>query len=231
MATSFPYAAGASIEKAIAQFRKSFPSNVTASTLKKFSIAPNNESYVISVLRFLDLIDADGNRRDDTTSYFYAAEAEFRSGFNATLRNAYKDLFDDFGDDALSKPKEELIPWFRATDKSSENVGVRQANTFITLVAIAGYGTGSIDFEKSTPNSTPSKSRKAEAQRQVPKSGSKPGKATPNTRPTMAESPSLITNHETKLGLTVRVEVNLPAGGDQSTYDAIFASIRKHLLD
>ena len=32
------------------------------------------------------------------------------------------------------------------------------------------------------------------------------------------------------VGLTVRIEVNLPPGGDAGTYDAIFASIRKHLM-
>ena len=32
------------------------------------------------------------------------------------------------------------------------------------------------------------------------------------------------------VGLTVRIEVNLPLGGDAKTYDAIFASIRKHLM-
>jgi hypothetical protein len=30
--------------------------------------------------------------------------------------------------------------------------------------------------------------------------------------------------------LTVRIEVNLPPGGDADTYDAIFASIKKHLM-
>jgi hypothetical protein len=32
------------------------------------------------------------------------------------------------------------------------------------------------------------------------------------------------------VALTVRIEVNLPAGGDDDTYDAIFASIKKHLM-
>lgn len=32
------------------------------------------------------------------------------------------------------------------------------------------------------------------------------------------------------VGLTVRIEVNLPPGGDADTYDAIFASIKKHLM-
>jgi hypothetical protein len=33
-----------------------------------------------------------------------------------------------------------------------------------------------------------------------------------------------------QVGLTVRIEVNLPPSGDAATYDAIFASIRKHLM-
>jgi hypothetical protein len=33
------------------------------------------------------------------------------------------------------------------------------------------------------------------------------------------------------VGLTVRVEVNLPANGDQETYDRIFRSIRENLID
>ena len=32
-------------------------------------------------------------------------------------------------------------------------------------------------------------------------------------------------------GLTVRVEVNLPADADQETYDKIFQSIRKNLIN
>jgi hypothetical protein len=32
------------------------------------------------------------------------------------------------------------------------------------------------------------------------------------------------------VALTVRIEVNLPAGADDDTYDAIFASIKKHLM-
>ena len=33
------------------------------------------------------------------------------------------------------------------------------------------------------------------------------------------------------MALTVRVEINLPAGGDQETYDRIFKSIRENLLN
>jgi hypothetical protein len=33
------------------------------------------------------------------------------------------------------------------------------------------------------------------------------------------------------VGLTVRIEINLPANGTQATYDNIFQSIRKNLLN
>jgi len=33
------------------------------------------------------------------------------------------------------------------------------------------------------------------------------------------------------VGLTVRVEINLPPDGDQATYDRIFRSIRENLLN
>lgn len=140
MATSFPYASGGPLAKAISQFRQSFPAVVNANTLKKFAIAPNNESYVIAVLRFLGFIDEEGNKRDDNISYFYGDDAGFRQGLEATLRGAYKPLFDDFGDAALDKTRDDLVPWFRATDKSSQTVGSRQAATFAVLAALAGHG-------------------------------------------------------------------------------------------
>jgi hypothetical protein len=36
---------------------------------------------------------------------------------------------------------------------------------------------------------------------------------------------------EQNVGLTVRIEINLPATGDQDTYDKIFKSIRENLLN
>jgi hypothetical protein len=37
--------------------------------------------------------------------------------------------------------------------------------------------------------------------------------------------------NQRNVGLTVRIEVNLPAAGDQETYDKIFRSIRENLLN
>ena len=38
-------------------------------------------------------------------------------------------------------------------------------------------------------------------------------------------------DNRNQVGLTVRIEINLPAEGDQETYDRIFKSIRENLLN
>ena len=231
MATSFPYASGGSLAKAIAQFRQSFPPVINASTLKKFSIAPNNESYVISVLRFLGLIDEEGNRRDENIAYFYGSDDDFKTGFEAALRQSYKPLFDDFGDGALEKSRDELVPWFRATDKSSQIVGGRQAGTFTALAGIAGHGEApAIPSSTGGGNGTATKPKPKPAAKASTKPTQKVAESTASAVTPEPKAPVTV-GGGADVGLTVRIEVNLPAGGDESTYDAIFKSIRKNLID
>ena len=55
MADKHPYVQGlGALVQVVTHFRKSFPAKVDASTLKKLGFAPNNESYVLNVLRFLE---------------------------------------------------------------------------------------------------------------------------------------------------------------------------------
>jgi hypothetical protein len=138
---NYPYTSGpAGLIQTFTQLRKGFPSKVDASYLQRFKIAPANESYVISTLRFLGLIDEDGNSIEDKTSYFFGNDDSFRSGLEGTMRRAYSQVFDEMGDGALDAPKDNLAHWFRAADKTSELVGQRQAATFQTLAALAGHG-------------------------------------------------------------------------------------------
>jgi hypothetical protein len=45
------------------------------------------------------------------------------------------------------------------------------------------------------------------------------------------KAPQPGTGRGREVGLTVRIEVNLPAAADQETYDRIFRSIRENLLN
>lgn len=222
---NYPYSSSGqtAIVQTLSQLRKSFPNKIDAGYLQRFSIAPGNESYVISILRFLGLIDEDGNRVDNETGYFFDNDDLFKTGLEATLRSAYSQMFEEMGDGALDATKGELTQWFRASDKTSDLVGQRQASTFQALAALAGHGdlptvrsgvtkktvgtTQGSAVQKTTDKKTASK-QETESPREVGISG-KNGK---------------------DVGLTVRIEVNLPPGGDADTYDAIFASIKKHLM-
>ncbi len=237
---TYPYASGqTAVVQTFSQLRKGFPGKVDAGYLQRFHIAPSNESYVISILRFLGLIDEDGSRVEDRTDYFFSNDDSFRAGLEGTLRSAYSQLFDEMGDGALDAAKGDLTHWFRASDKTSDLVGQRQASTFQTLAALAGHG--------DLPTARSGTERKADKKNVVATPGSPAKKTTAkaSTPKKNVEKPSKdVVGAEVRtdvgvgvggkngpdVGLTVRIEVNLPPGGDADTYDAIFASIKKHLM-
>jgi hypothetical protein len=223
---SYPYISGqGALVQTFAQLRKGFPTKVDAGYLKRFNIAPANESYVIAILRFLGLIDEEGNRREETADFFYGGDDVFKPGLERTLRSAYSQVFDEMGDDALTPDRSRLTNWFRAADKTSDLVGQRQAATFQTLIALSGHGDvptarangtrKAAEPGASTNKSTTQKVKSPKDSAKTPPSGDRNEQKHPNA-------------HD--VGLTVRIEVNLPPGGDAATYDTIFASIKKHLM-
>lgn len=236
MADKHPYTSGAGgVVAAIAQLRKSFPAKVTAETFKKLGIAPNNETYIINILRFLEIVDVEGNKNAKAASVLVQHdEAEFQKGFAGLVQHAYNGLFELHGADAWTAPIDKLISFFRNSDHTSDIVGRRQATTFQTLATISGKLDGQL------PKSTSAKSKKADGP-----ATKKPAKAA-SKKPAATEAPAAHQHAETGTGtgsgsagngapgdmaLTVRIEINLPAGGDKETYDNIFKSIRENLLN
>lgn len=220
MADKHPYISGpGTLTKTFTQFRKSFPSTVTAVTLKKLGLAPNNESYVLNILKFLELIEDDGAKTELATKIFTQhSDTEFQKLFAQQVKKAYKELFDLHGEDSWKLDKDGLIQFFRSSDGSTEIVGQRQAGTFQVLSAFAGHA--DIPPVKETTKKTATPQNKA-------KTNQKPAKPLTNTE-IKIDTPIQQTHD---VGLTVRVEINLPAQGDQETYDRIFKSIRQNLLN
>ena len=138
---SHPYISGpGNITQMIGFMRKNFPATVTSDTVKRLNLASKNESYVINVLQFLGLIDEQGKRTDEGHAVMTKHdEAEFQSSFEALVKSAYSDLFDLRGDDAWTLNKDQLIGYFRSSDKTSEIIGGRQAGVFMALRELAGH--------------------------------------------------------------------------------------------
>ncbi|HZF97704.1 MAG TPA: DUF5343 domain-containing protein [Pseudoxanthomonas sp.] len=97
-----PYMSGtAGLMQAVTHFRKSFPAQVSADTLKKLGIASNNESYVLNILRFVGILDADGNKTSGASMAFNQHEdADFQAAFGKLVKTAYEDLFSHYGEEA-----------------------------------------------------------------------------------------------------------------------------------
>jgi Family of unknown function (DUF5343) len=197
--------------------KKHFPATVTSETVKKFHLAPNNESYVINALQFIGLIDEQGKRTDKGHEVLTTHDdANFKAAFADLVRTAYKDLFDLRGDDAWTMSRNDLISYFRTTDKTSAAIGARQAAVFQVFRVLSGYEQGDVAAARPKDRSVRRKAVK------TPKANQK------------VEAPHTDTPEKPRpkpdIALTVRIEINLPAEGSQQTYDNIFKSIKANLL-
>jgi hypothetical protein len=216
-----PYISGGGpIVQMISHLRRSFPSVVDAGTVKRLGLAPKNESYLINILRFIDVIDSEGKKTETASKVFNIHEEDrFQAAFSELIKKAYHRLFDDHGEGAWDLDTNALITFFRQTDESSGVVGARQAATFSTQSALAGHG------EAPAPR-TPIVKKARTARR------TEDGAARVSTSEQPLSKPATFSGAGIgQLGLSVRVEVNLPADANQETYDKIFQSIRKNLID
>jgi hypothetical protein len=142
VAEKHPYSPGGpgGVTGTINQLRKSFPKTVDADTLRKLSIAPKNESYIINILRFIGAIDTNGTRSDQAGAIFTKSDDEFKQAFEGMVKTAYADLFELYNESAWTLAPEKLQSYFRGTDQTSELVGRHQATTFQILASFAGHG-------------------------------------------------------------------------------------------
>lgn len=224
---TFPYAQPmGALDKIISKLRSSFPEKVDAAVLKKLAIAPNNESYIINTIRFLGVIDKESARTQAAHDLFVLGDDDFKNGFAAMIKDAYKSLFDLHQDDAWALEKPKLVSFFRTEDKSTELVGNRQADTFIRLAEIAGKRQAGASSNGNAPKREPVKRTGTDS---VKAKGKKPSKS--DAARVDVEVPKGGDGDTAAVSLAVKIEVNLPATADQGVYDAIFKSIRANLIN
>ena len=220
---SHPYISGlSSVEQMIGHLRRNFPATVTSDTVKKYSLAPNNESYVINALQFLGVINEEGKPTDKGHDAFVLGDDAFPEAFEGLVRDAYKGLFELRGDDASTLPRKDLVSYFRTTDRTSEVVGGRQAGLFQTFASLAGHPVTS-----GSAGSGTSKSAAKPKQAKLKAAASK----TPDPIIALPAAGKDAKDGRKDMALTVRIEINLPANGTQETYDMIFKSIRTNLIN
>lgn len=230
---AFPYTVTiAGLVSTIRQLRSAFPSQVTPDTLRKWGIAPNNETYVLHILRFLGIVDDEGKKVAENAKIFSEVDDEaFAKRFAALVQKAYDGLFEHFGEKAWTLERQKLIGYFRGADDTTARVGYQQAATFQALASLAGHGPPPAEAKASPSRATPARARKS-----IPNAPTSRKEKTPAPIRREEHTPTLLpkvpetTPPSGSPALTVRVEINLPVTDDQEVYDKIFRSIRTNLL-
>lgn len=220
MEKTHPYISGPSnIASMIEKLRKAFPSTVTSQTVKKYNLAKNNESSVINTLQFIGVIDDQGNPIEQNKDVFLLAkEEEFQEAFSKLVKSSYSKLFDLHSDAAWTLTDSDLLSFFRATDRTSEAIGKRQVRVFQTLAALSGKIEAPAKRTRQTSASSDKPTTSKPAKTSSSKKQSTSGKHASN-------SPF---DH---LGMSIKIEVNLPSDASKETYDNIFKSIRENLIN
>ena len=227
MPTKHPYVqAPKHLTECIARFRRSLPVTVTAATLQKLGIASKNERYVLNTLRFLRLLDEKGKPTEDARGLFSKADdSEFQTSLAGIVERHYVDLFQLHGEDAWTLDRTALVTYFRGNDQTSAIVGSRQAITFQILSTSSGYVSAKATGKPKTRQREEQQTRKPKTRKPATTQTEPPDGVGRKQHTTPGDT------NGRSIGLTVRIEVNLPTDADRTTYDNIFRSIRENLLN
>lgn len=182
------------------------PNQFTLQHLKDLGFTSSNYRAVIPLLKALGFLDADGK---PTTAYHeYRSEAQSRRVMAEALRRAYGDIFV-----LKAKPTEKdraLIQGkFKSVHNASDNVAKLMAATFFALMTLADMDAVSVSPTKKQPEKEPPEKKPEEVEEE-------PGeRKAPKTHPT----------------LHYNIQIHLPATKDVEVFNAIFKSLKEHLLD
>lgn len=182
------------------------PDKVTVAWLKSAGWTSSNDSSIIPVLKFVGLVGQDG-RPTDLWHAVRSSDTGSRARVGEGIKAAYADLFALYPD-AHRKDTESLRNFFRTHTSGGEQVQSKLVQTFQTL---AEFG----DFEASVPADD------ADRHRVEPES----------TRTSSRTGGHVAKPVASGISLTVNIQLQLPATADAGVYEALFVSMRKHLVE
>lgn len=184
------------------------PDSFTTQYLKDLGFTSSNFRAVIPLLKSLGFLSPDGV---PTSRYHeYRNLARSRQVLGEAIREAYGDLFT-----IKAKPTDadrQLIEGkFRSVHNATPNTSKLMTSTFYALLDLA-------DLD------TPAK--KAEEQKSEENKPDPNPPATPSAKPTEQSAPL-----HGRTSLHYDIQIHLPATKDVEVYNAIFKSLKEHLLE
>ena len=180
------------------------PEKFTLAFLESLEYTSSSDRLVIGVLKALGFLDDAGRPTD---RYFrFLDQTQSERVLAEGVREGYDDLF-RVNINAHQLSKQDVINKFKTLSqgKISDSVLDKMAMTFTALVKLA-------DFT-------------------APPAPASPGEVKPAATSGPSESSSVKRPSSLDLGgLVYNIQIVLPESRDQAVYDALFQSLRKHLL-
>lgn len=185
------------------------PERFTIQFLQNLGFTSTNDRMFVGVLKGLGFLDQNGAPQQ--RYYDYLDESQSKQVLADAIREAYEDLF-RVNRTAYQMSAQQVKNKLKSLTQGqySDNVLGKMAGTFAELVKFA-------DFQSPTLRPQPS-------------SEPEPAPAPLEPGDECVDVPKLPTTRRLIDSLSYRIEVVLPATRDKAIYDAIFRSLKEHLL-
>jgi len=175
-----------------------------------------NDKYLVSFLKSLRFIDNAGVPLDRWHDHRHSGQSQ--AVHAAAVRDAYSGFFEVYPD-APKRTEEEFTNWARVEDsKASPTTIKRSWATFRAMFPMS-------DFEAEQQNSSSTPEHRGNGTQHH--SGVNPA-------PMAAAPTSTSSGGHVQVGavggITINIELQLPASADAKFFDQFFASMRKHLI-
>ena len=185
------------------------PEKFTIAHLRGLGFNSSNDNSFIPLLKALGFLTEDGT---PTKRYHEYRDKSKSKGIMAqAIRESYGDLF-HINEKPTEVNKDEIIGKFKSTFNTSDRVAEQQTRTFYALLKLAD-----LDAISKTKN-------EFEEVKEISENDKKGGALS-------VQSEKLNLFNRSFSGLRYNIEIHLPATKDIEVYNAIFKSLREHLIN
>ena len=182
------------------------PDKFTTEHLKKIGFSSSNDRAVLGLLKDLQFLSEDGTPTQRYHDYRNTSQSKLVLG--DSIRDAYSDIF-HINEKPTPADRSSITGLFKSTHNVSDQVAGFMANTFFSLLERA-------DISKGGETKESIKTKLPDAKEELKKK---------DTASSGEIRPPIMPN------LRYNIEIHLPATKDIEVYNAIFKSLKAHLID
>lgn len=184
------------------------PTKFTIAHLKGLGFTSSNDVGILSILKDLNFLTGDGT---PTARYHaYRDHTQSRRVLGEAIREAYSDLF-LINENISDADRPAVEGKFKQTLNSNDRVASEQAKTFFALLRLADIS-GPI----------------AQTQKIIETIQDNPEPSVPSD---ISKEKKLSLRQDVFGGLRYNIEIHLPSTKDVEVFNAIFKSLKEHLLE